>query len=120
MQSLTQLENRCNRVKRAFPGVGFRIVHKVPQECEQYINDVCKLYGFKHRLNPLAFTNEGHLIGGYQDMVKELEARFQCNKVPLDPEDLVSPEVSSKPDSQAELTDRNSKLQEQTQTGESP
>lgn len=99
-------------MRRAFPGVGFRIVHKVPQECDQYINDVCKLYGFKHRLNPLAFTKEGALVGGYLDMLKELESKFNASKVPLDPSDLVTPEVGQSFETKAERSNRHPGLQE--------
>ena len=66
---------------------------KHPKDWEEYISNVCKIYGFKRRLNPLAFTKEGKCIGGYQEMLHELDTVFHCNDADLEEEDHVDPSV---------------------------
>lgn len=54
---------------------------------------MCKIYGFKKRSDPLGFTKEGRLIGGYEEIVKEIEEKFRCEEAELDEEDHVAPSV---------------------------
>ena len=54
---------------------------------------MCKIYGFKHRLNPTCFKKEGIYIGGFEEMARELSMRFNTDDVPLEGEDEVDTEV---------------------------
>lgn len=82
---------------------------KHQNEWEEYIAKVCKIYGFKHRLNPTCFTKEGRLIGGYDEMISELMERFDVDDESLDEEDWVDTEVRLFYES-AELEDRRGRL----------
>ena len=68
---------------------------KHPKEWDEYITEVCKIYGFKKKLNPTGFTKEGRYIGGYEDILEELHMRFDADDFEVDQADLVHPEVGA-------------------------
>lgn len=90
---MIQLENRCNKVRRAYKGIDFRIISKHPSEWEEYISNICKIYGFKRKENPTSFTTGGRYVGGYEEMVQEMTKKFGADGVALDQADIVNPDV---------------------------
>lgn len=80
-------------MRRTLPGIDFRIVAKHPEEWDEYITSICKIYGFKRKENPTAFTKEGRYIGGYKEAKEELEKMFACSNIKIPEEDLVNIEV---------------------------
>jgi hypothetical protein len=82
-------------VRRVLPGIDFRIQAKHPEEWDEYITSICKIYGFKRKENPTAFTKEGRYIGGFAETMEELERMFACKDVKLSHEDVVDIEVIS-------------------------
>ena len=110
-----QLENRCNKIRRVFSNCDFRIVSKYNKEWEEYISNVCKIYGFKKKLNPTAFTKEGRYIGGYEEMVRELDARFNAKDIALEKRDETSAEVVCV--LRAQRAYRDTRLQNEEQAG---
>lgn len=83
----------CNKIRRVYKGIDFRIVGKHASEWEDYIGNISKIYGFKRKENPTAFTNEGRYVGGYEETVQELTRKFGAHSVALEEADIVRPEV---------------------------
>ena len=46
-----------------YKDISFKIVLKDPSEWEQYIDEICRIYGFKTKSNPIIYTTDGKLIG---------------------------------------------------------
>lgn len=56
-------ENLANTIRMFYPDISFKIVLKDISEWEQYIDEVCRIYGFKSKSNPIVYTMDGKLIG---------------------------------------------------------
>jgi hypothetical protein len=79
-------------------------VIKPEVEWNEYISSICKLYGFKFKHNPTAFTKEGRYIGGYEATVAELLQRYNFADIPLEDE------LEEAADPAQELTKLNIKI----------
>ena len=58
-----QCENLANMIRIYYKDISFKIVLKDPSEWEQYIDEICRIYGFKTKSNPIIYTTDGKLIG---------------------------------------------------------
>ena len=56
-------ENLANIIRSFYHDISFKIVLKDPSEWDLYIDEICRIYGFKIKSNPIIFTIDGKLIG---------------------------------------------------------
>ena len=55
-KQLSEVENLCTRLKGVYRDIGFKIISKHEKDWENYITQICKIYGFKDKLDPICFT----------------------------------------------------------------
>jgi len=60
---IKQCENLANIIRSFYHDISFKIVLKDPSEWDLYIDEICRIYGFKIKSNPIIFTIDGKLIG---------------------------------------------------------
>jgi len=52
------------------------MIIKHPKDWPGYLTEICKIYGFKEKLNPICFTPEGILIGDAKQFKDSLEKKY--------------------------------------------
>lgn len=62
---LGQCEHISNAIKSFYRNIDFRIVIKHPSEWNDHIQNVLRIYGFKKMSNPIIYTLDGKLVGGF-------------------------------------------------------
>jgi hypothetical protein len=55
---------------------------KHPRDWPNYVTEICKIYGFKERLNPICFTPGGTLIGNHEEFYLMLQKKFGIDELP--------------------------------------
>ncbi|EGR30878.1 hypothetical protein IMG5_121760 [Ichthyophthirius multifiliis] len=73
-------ENILNQIKSLFFNIDFRIIIKDESEWKNYINEICRIYGFKKKLNPIIFTLDGYLIGSLENFKELALSKFGIDK----------------------------------------
>ncbi|CAK83044.1 unnamed protein product (macronuclear) [Paramecium tetraurelia] len=58
-----ECENMANLIRQYYPEISFKIVLKDLTQWEQYADEICRIYGFKQKSNPIIYTMDGCLIG---------------------------------------------------------
>ena len=81
---LSELENLANIVRSSFKHIKVKVIIKHPIEWPQYLTEICKIYGFKEKLNPICFTPEGILVGGTEEFKQMVQAKFDVENLPSD------------------------------------
>ena len=64
-------------------------------EWEAYIDEICRIYGFKTKSNPIIYTLDGSLIGDRQQFLAIVEARFGISNPKLRQGPIV-PDINKK------------------------
>lgn len=67
------------------------MVIKHPSEWELYLQEICRIYGFLKKSNPIVYTFDGKIIGGRENFVQTATKYFG-----LDEELLIAEDISSK------------------------
>lgn len=91
-----QLENYCSIVNSTFRNIRVKIILKHPKEWPPYLTEICKIYGFKEKLNPIIFTPEGILVGSAQQFIDLLERKFGVSKLPSENLHMVTKSTNEK------------------------
>ena len=60
---IIQCEEIAGRIKSKYKNIDFRIVIKHPSEWEEYLQQICRIYGFLKKSNPIIYTFDGKIIG---------------------------------------------------------
>lgn len=81
-QETAELENHCNVVTSTFQNLKVKMIIKHPKEWPKYLTEICKIYGFKEKLNPICFTPEGILIGNAKNFKEMLEKKYSLSELP--------------------------------------
>ena len=76
-------EEVARRIKAKYKNIDFRIVIKHPKEWDEYLNQICRIYGFLNKSNPIIYTYHGKIIGNKEAFVNNAIKYFG-----LEPEDL--------------------------------
>ena len=58
------------------PDVTVQFVIKDPAEWSEFVDGVCRSYGFDKKTCPIVYTLEGNLIGDGRDFVDHVRDRF--------------------------------------------
>ena len=61
---MIQCEEIARRVKSKYKNIDFRVVIKHASEWEDYLQEICRVYGFLRKSNPIVYTFDGKIIGG--------------------------------------------------------
>lgn len=91
---MTKCEEIARRISSKYKNIDFRIVIKHPSEWELYLQEICRIYGFLKKSNPIVYTFDGKIIGGRENFVQTASMYFG-----LDEEMLIVEDISSKVDS---------------------
>ena len=67
------------------------MVIKHPSEWELYLQEICRIYGFLKKSNPIIYTFDGKIIGGRDNFLQTATRYFG-----LDEELLIAEDISSK------------------------
>ena len=67
------------------PDVSVQIVIKDSSEWKEFLNSVCRSYGFEKKSCPIIYTLEGTLIGSGADFVEHVRERYD-KQVPVSKE----------------------------------
>lgn len=84
-------EELARIIKAKYKNVDFRIVIKHPQEWEDYLNQICRIYGFPNKSNPIIYTYHGKIIGNKDAFIASATKYFG-----LEPETLSFPNLTNK------------------------
>jgi hypothetical protein len=60
---LLKCEEIARRIKAKYKNIDFRFVIKHPSEWEEYLQQICRIYGFLKKSNPIIYTFDGKIIG---------------------------------------------------------
>lgn len=71
----------CIIVNSTFENVHIKKIIKHPSDWPNYLDEICKIYGFKEKLNPICFTPEGILIGCHVRFKAMLQKKFGTDKL---------------------------------------
>lgn len=82
-------------MKKNYQNINFKIIAKHENDWEEYIKQICKIYGFKHKTDPICFTPQGELIGNHTNFEKMLEEKYSINSLKINPLDETNAQVSS-------------------------
>jgi len=91
---LAEVENLCIKMKGTYRDIQFKIIAKHEAEWNDYIRQICRIYGFKVQLDPICFTPQGKLIGDAEQFKKYLINFYKASELPHDPEDNTNTEVA--------------------------
>ena len=84
----------CSKVKTTYRNIKFKIISKHEEEWENYVKEICKMYGFKDKLDPICFTPQGHLIGGTEQFKQLLQDKLKVEELQLNQKDETNEAVS--------------------------
>ena len=77
-----ELENHCNVVTSTFQNIKVKYIIKHPKEWVPFIKEICQIYGFKEKLNPICFTQKGDLIGSAVQFKEMLQKNYGYSELP--------------------------------------
>ena len=60
---MPKCEEIARRINAKYKNIDFRIVIKHPSEWEDYLQQICRIYGFLNKSNPIIYTFDGKIIG---------------------------------------------------------
>ena len=63
-------EEVANKIKAKYSNIDFRIIIKHPSEWETHLQEVCRIYGFRNKSNPIIYTFDGKMIGDKQAFMR--------------------------------------------------
>lgn len=69
-------EEIANRIKAKYSNIDFRIIIKHPSEWEAHLQEVCRIYGFRNKSNPIIYTFDGKIIGDKQAFLRNTSKYF--------------------------------------------
>ena len=80
-QETAELENYCNVVSSTFQNIRAKMIIKHPKDWPGYLTEICRIHGFKEKLNPICFTPEGILIGDAKQFKDSLEKKYGLSEL---------------------------------------
>ncbi|CAD8078990.1 unnamed protein product [Paramecium primaurelia] len=90
-----ECENMANLIRQYYPEISFKIVLKDLTQWEQYADEICRIYGFKQKSNPIIYTMDGCLIGDRNAFISLAESRFGFSDPKLR-QGPITPDVNKK------------------------
>lgn len=84
-------EELARKIKAKYKNIDFRVVIKHSKEWDEYLNQICRIYGFLTKSNPIIYTYHGKIIGNKDAFVNNAIKYFG-----LQPEDLNISEFSNR------------------------
>lgn len=69
-------EEIANRIKAKYSNIDFRIIIKHPSEWESHLQEICRIYGFRNKSNPIIYTFDGKIIGDKQAFLRTTSKYF--------------------------------------------
>ncbi|CAK85599.1 unnamed protein product (macronuclear) [Paramecium tetraurelia] len=90
-----ECENMANLIRQYYPEISFKIVLKDLTQWEQYADEICRIYGFKQKSNPIIYTMDGCLIGDRNAFIALAESRFGFSDPKLR-QGPITPDVNKK------------------------
>ena len=73
---MTKCEEVARRIKAKYKNIDFRIVIKHASEWEDYLQEICRIYGFLNKSNPIVYTFDGKIIGGKEQFLNTATKYF--------------------------------------------
>lgn len=73
----------ARRIKSKYKNIDFRIVIKHPSEWEGYLQEICRIYGFLRKSNPIVYTFDGKIIGGKDNFLSTATKYFGLDEEQL-------------------------------------
>ena len=92
---ISQCEEIARRIKAKYKNIDFRIVIKHPSEWEEYLQQICRIYGFLKKSNPIIYTFDGKIIGNKEAFMAATAKYFGLDEESLNVENLTN-EVNMK------------------------
>lgn len=83
-------EEIARRIKAKYKNIDFRIVIKHASEWDDYLQEICRIYGFLKKENPIVYTFDGKIIGGKENFLNTATKYFGLDEEQLIVEDLTS------------------------------
>ncbi len=87
---ITQCEEIARRIKSKYKNIDFRIVIKHPTEWEEYLQQICRIYGFLKKSNPIIYTFDGKIIGNKEAFMAATAKYFGLDEESLNVENLTN------------------------------
>lgn len=76
-------EEIARRIKAKYNNIDFRIVIKHSSEWEEYLQEICRIYGFLRKSNPIVYTFDGKIIGGKDNFLSTATKYFGLDEEQL-------------------------------------
>jgi hypothetical protein len=69
-------EEVAKKIKAKYSNIDFRIIIKHPSEWDSHLQEVCRIYGFRNKSNPIIYTFDGKIIGDKQAFLRTTSKYF--------------------------------------------
>lgn len=77
-------EEIAKRIKAKYSNIDFRIIIKHPSEWENHLQEVCRIYGFRHKPNPIIYTFDGKIIGDKDAFLRTTSKYFGISEADME------------------------------------